>query len=82
MQGATEGQVSPPEQVQYGSYDIRETLILSGSCSLPVTCFVFLSCPFTRKSSLSSSSPVSPSFCPSACDRGGAYDVLLVRLLM
>ncbi len=82
MQGATEGQVSPPEQVQYGSYNIKETLVLKGSCSLPETCFVFPSCPFTRKTSLSSSSPISPSFCPSACDRGGAYDVPLVRLLM
>lgn len=27
MQSATEGQVSPPEQIQYGSYYIKEALM-------------------------------------------------------
>lgn len=80
MQGSTEGQVTQPEQVQYGSYYIKETLVLKGSCSPSATCFVVLSCPFTRKTL--SSSPASHSFCPSACDRGDAYDVPSLRLLM
>ena len=82
MQGATEGQVSPPEPVQYGSHYIKETLVLKGPCSPSVTCFGVLSCLFTQKTYLFSSSPVSGSFCPSACDRGDAYDVPSVGLLM
>lgn len=52
LQGATEGQVSSPDQVQYGSYYIKETIMLKDTCSLSATCFVFLSFAFTCKMSL------------------------------
>lgn len=83
MQGATEGQVSPPERVQYDSYYIKETLVLEGSCSLSVALF-FYHAHLPGKVLLTSST-VSHSFCSPACDRGDACDVprlLLPRLFM
>lgn len=77
MQSATEGQVSPPEQIQYGSYYIKEALMFP-HCN---TCFVVVHVHLLEKVFFFYFTGFHTS-CPSVCDRGDAYDVALLRVSM
>lgn len=74
MWGSIEGQVSPPEPVQYGPSYIKEILMFKGPCCL-LSYYAYSLKKFA-------SSIIRHFFCPSACSRGGACNVLLLRLLM
>lgn len=74
MWGSIEGQVSPPEPVEYGPSYIKEILMLKGPCCL-LSYYAYSLKKF-------SSSIIRHFFCPSACSRRGAYNVLLLRLFM
>lgn len=75
MFGATEGQVSPPEQAQRGSsYILKDTL---AERLVVLLLFVVMSSPATQKVFFIPR----PALCPSACCKGGAHNVPSLRLL-